>query len=135
MRNAVQYYISSYTLVSHNSSFSDAKLSPSRSGQSPARSPGQPRRGPTRAGDRPAPEASSVCQPHGCADTRTENEARTEAENQNTKLTFPEHQRVGVRRTGPSSFQWCPVTGQGATGTNWSRGSSSWTRGRTSSLW
>ena len=26
--------------------------------------------------------------------------------------------RVGVRRTGPSSFQWCPVTGQGATGTN-----------------
>jgi len=26
--------------------------------------------------------------------------------------------RVGVRRMGPSSFQWCPVTGQGATGTN-----------------
>ena len=43
--------------------------------------------------------------------------------------------RVGVRRTGPDSFQWCPVTGQGATGTNWSRGSSSWTGGRTSSLW
>jgi len=43
--------------------------------------------------------------------------------------------RVGVRRTGPDSFQWCPATGQGATGTNWSRGSSSWTRGRTSSLW
>ena len=21
--------------------------------------------------------------------------------------------RVGVRRTGPDSFQWCPVTGQG----------------------
>ena len=38
-------------------------------------------------------------------------------------------------REGPSSFQWCPVTGQGATGTNWGRGSSSWTRGRTSSLW
>jgi len=34
--------------------------------------------------------------------------------------------RVGVRRTGPDSFQWCPATGQGATGTNWSRGSSSW---------
>ena len=33
--------------------------------------------------------------------------------------------RVGVRRTGPDSFQWCPATGQGATGTNWSRGSSS----------
>ena len=33
--------------------------------------------------------------------------------------------RMGVRRTGPDSFQWCPVTGQGATGTNWSRGSSS----------
>jgi len=26
--------------------------------------------------------------------------------------------RVGVRRMGPSSFQWCPVTGQGAMGTN-----------------
>ena len=36
---------------------------------------------------------------------------------------------------GPDSFQWCPVTGQGATGTNWSRGSFSWTWGRTSSLW
>ena len=43
--------------------------------------------------------------------------------------------RVGVRRTGPNSFQWWPATGQGATGTNWSLGSSSWTRGRTSSLW
>jgi len=26
--------------------------------------------------------------------------------------------RVGVRRMGPDSFQWCPVTGQGAMGTN-----------------
>ena len=26
--------------------------------------------------------------------------------------------RVGVRRMGPSSFQWCPATGQGAMGTN-----------------
>jgi len=26
--------------------------------------------------------------------------------------------RVGVRRKGPDSFQQCPVTGQGATGTN-----------------
>ena len=26
--------------------------------------------------------------------------------------------RVGVRRTGPGSVQWCPATGQGATGTN-----------------
>jgi len=33
--------------------------------------------------------------------------------------------RVGVRRMGPDSLQWCPATGQGATGTNWSRGSSS----------
>jgi len=33
--------------------------------------------------------------------------------------------RVGVRRMGPDSSQWCPATGQGATGTNWSRGSSS----------
>jgi len=24
--------------------------------------------------------------------------------------------RVGVRRMGPSSFQWCPVTGQGGNG-------------------
>ena len=43
--------------------------------------------------------------------------------------------RVHVRRLGPSSFQWCPVTGQGAMGTNWSTGSSFWTWGRTSSLW
>ena len=43
--------------------------------------------------------------------------------------------RVGVRRMGPDSCQWCPATGQGATGTKWRRGSSSWTRGRTSSLW
>jgi len=32
--------------------------------------------------------------------------------------------RVGVKRMGPDSFQWCPATGQGAMGTNWSRGSS-----------
>ena len=43
--------------------------------------------------------------------------------------------QVGVRRMGPSSFQWCPATGQGAMGTNWSTGSSVWTWGRTSSLW
>ena len=43
--------------------------------------------------------------------------------------------RVEVRRMGPRSFQWCPATGQGATGTNWSTGSSVWTWGRTSSLW
>ena len=36
--------------------------------------------------------------------------------------------RVSVRRMGPDSFQWCPVTGQGSMGTNW-------TWGRTSSLW
>ena len=30
---------------------------------------------------------------------------------------------------GPDSFQWCPVTEQGATGTNWSTRSSIWTRG------
>ena len=24
---------------------------------------------------------------------------------------------MGVRRMGPDSFQWCPATGQGATGT------------------
>ena len=43
--------------------------------------------------------------------------------------------RMGVRRMGPDSFQWCAVTGQGATGINWSIGSSVWTEGRTSSLW
>ena len=43
--------------------------------------------------------------------------------------------RVGVKRMGPDSFQWCPVTGQRAVGTNWSTGSSSWTGGRTCSLW
>ena len=43
--------------------------------------------------------------------------------------------RVDVRKMGPDSFQWCPVTGQGAMGTNWSIGSSVWTWGRTSFLW
>jgi len=43
--------------------------------------------------------------------------------------------RVGVRKMGPNSFQWCPVTGQGAMGTNWSTGSFTWTWGRTSLLW
>jgi len=32
--------------------------------------------------------------------------------------------RVGARRKGPNSFQCCPVTGQGAMGTNGSIGSS-----------
>jgi len=32
---------------------------------------------------------------------------------------------VGIKRMGPDSAQWCPATGQGAMGTNWSRGSSS----------
>ena len=40
--------------------------------------------------------------------------------------------RVGVRRMGPDFFQWCLVTGQGAT--NWSIGSSSCTWGRISLL-
>jgi len=26
--------------------------------------------------------------------------------------------KVGVRRMGPNSFQWCPATGQGAMGTD-----------------
>ena len=43
--------------------------------------------------------------------------------------------RVGVRKMGPNPFQWCPATGQGTMGTNWSVGSSIWTWGRTSSLW
>ena len=43
--------------------------------------------------------------------------------------------RVGGRRMGPDSFQWCPVTGQGAMGKNWSIANSSWRWGRTSSLW
>ena len=43
--------------------------------------------------------------------------------------------RVGVRRMGPDSFQWCPVTRQGAKGTNRGTGSSIWTWGRISSLW
>ncbi len=30
---------------------------------------------------------------------------------------------------GPGSFQWCPATEQGATGTNWNTGSSIWTQG------
>ena len=31
---------------------------------------------------------------------------------------------LGKAQLGLDSFQWCPVTGQGATGTNWSIGSS-----------
>jgi len=26
--------------------------------------------------------------------------------------------KVGAKRMGPDSFQWCPATGQGAMGTN-----------------
>ena len=36
---------------------------------------------------------------------------------------------------GPDSFQWCPVTGEGESDTNWSIGCSVWTWGRISSLW
>ena len=43
--------------------------------------------------------------------------------------------RVGVRRMEPNSFQWCPATAQGATGTNWRTGSSIWTWERNSLLW
>ena len=43
--------------------------------------------------------------------------------------------RVGVKRMGLDSFQWCPATGQGAMGTNWSTGNSVWRWGRTSFLW
>jgi len=32
--------------------------------------------------------------------------------------SFFDLKKLGVRRMGPSSFQWCPVTGQGAMGTN-----------------
>jgi len=28
------------------------------------------------------------------------------------------YKKVGVKRMGPDFFQWCPATGQGATGTN-----------------
>ena len=49
--------------------------------------------------------------------------------------SFFDLKKLGVRRMGPSSFQWCPVTGQGAMGTNWGTGSSVWTWGGTSSLW
>ena len=42
---------------------------------------------------------------------------------------------MGVSRMEPKSFEWCPETGQEATGTNLSRGISSWTWGRISSLW
>jgi len=43
--------------------------------------------------------------------------------------------RVGVKRTAPDSFQWCPAIGQGAMGIDWSTGSFIQTRRRTSSLW
>ena len=54
-------------------------------------------------------------------------------------LTCPESKKPqsqeDVERMGLNYFQWCPVTGQGAMGTNWGTGSSVWTSGRTSSLW
>jgi len=43
--------------------------------------------------------------------------------------------RVGIRKVGPDSFQWCPATGQGETGTNCSIRSSVWAWGTTSLLW
>jgi len=35
----------------------------------------------------------------------------------------------------PGLFQWCPVTGPEAMGTNWDAGSSFWTSGNTFVLW
>ena len=52
-----------------------------------------------------------------------------------SKVNFPCSQPQTSNFMGPSSFQWCPATGQGPTGTNWSIGSSIWTWGRTSSPW
>ena len=36
--------------------------------------------------------------------------------------------RDSAKRTEPGSFQWCPLTGQAAKGTNWNTGGSLWTR-------
>ena len=43
--------------------------------------------------------------------------------------------REGAKRTEPGSFQWCPVTGQEAMGTNWKTEGSIWTSGNTFLLW
>ena len=43
--------------------------------------------------------------------------------------------RAGVRWMGPGYCWWCPVTGQGAEGTNRDTGGSMWTQERTSLLW
>lgn len=50
-----------------------------------------------------------------------------------TNLVMAEY--VRVKKMGPDFFQSCPVTGQGATGTNWNIGSSTWTWRKTSLLW
>ena len=43
--------------------------------------------------------------------------------------------REGAKKTEPGSFQWCPVPGPVAMGTNWNTGGSLWTSGNTFSLW
>ena len=43
--------------------------------------------------------------------------------------------REGAKRMEPGSFQWCPVTGLQAMGTNWNTGGSLQTSGNTFSLW
>ena len=48
---------------------------------------------------------------------------------------YPKQKDVLYCECAGKQVQWCSVTGQGATGTNCSIGSSIWTWGRTSSLW
>jgi len=43
--------------------------------------------------------------------------------------------REGAKKTEPGCFQWCPVTRQGAMGTNWNMGGSLWTSGNPFLLW
>lgn len=41
-------------------------------------------------------------------------------------------QRVGVKRMRPDYPQWCPATGQGTSGINWDRGTSTYTQSKAS---
>ena len=43
--------------------------------------------------------------------------------------------RECVERMESGYFQWCPVTGSGAMGTNWNTGGSLWTSGNSFLLW
>jgi len=62
-----------------------------------------------------------ISEQHNCLipqSTSSKKLRREEEKRKKSKIDILDGYYVGVGRMGPDSFQWCPVTGQGATGTN-----------------